>query len=67
MPMGVNVYHAIIVGSRRVKRSPLGGTKASFIDLLKSYHSMRVLKKFRLRLGLKPQCCDALAHEEAPS
>lgn len=39
---GVNLYRAVIVRSRRVKRSPLGVTKASFIGLLKSHHSPAV-------------------------
>lgn len=67
LPTGVNLYHAIIVSSRRVKRSPLGLTKASFIGLLKSHHSIRVLTEFRFRLGEKSRHCDALAHEAAPS
>lgn len=67
LPTGVNLYHAIIVRSRRVKRSPLGVTKASLIGLLKSHHSIRVLTEFRFRLGVKSRHCDALAHEAAPS
>lgn len=64
---GVNLYHDTIIRSGRVERSPLGVTKASFIGLLKSNHSIRVLTEFRLGLGVRSQHCDALTYEVAPS
>lgn len=67
LPRGVSLYHAIIVRSMRVKRSPLGVTKASFIGLLKSHHSTPVLREFRFRWGVKSQRSAAHAYEAAPS